>query len=134
MCGSSACAGAGGVGAVVAAVDLRTEGEALGGVLRARRSGDERTPEEVAEPAPEQACLVVAVHRHVDERCPLVVRPLHAERAQDRPLDADARVAVDVALDVLGDVGGELAAVSDLALVHRDSGHAAAFATRRSAA
>jgi hypothetical protein len=74
---------------------------------------------------------VVAVHRDVDQRRPLVVGPLGAEGAQDRPLDADAGVASDINLHVFGDVGGEVAAVGDDARVHGDCGHGGAFAIPR---
>ena len=47
---------------------------------------------------------MVAVDQRVDERRALIVDALDAERAQDRSLDADAGVAVDVALHVVGDV------------------------------
>ncbi len=65
------------------------------------------------------------VDERVDERDPVVVHPLDPERAHDCPLDPDARVRVDVALDVVGDVGGEGAARGDLAGVHRDESHEA---------
>ena len=124
-----------GVGFPLTAIDLRPEGQAFGRVLRVLGPGEERAAEEEADPAAEEPGLVVAVHHDVDERRSLVVGPLDAKGTHDRPLDAHARVPVDVALDVLGDVGGELAAVSDLALVEGDGGHRPRLcATRRSAA
>ena len=74
-------------------------------------------------PRPRSPAFVVAVDRDVDERRALVVDPFDAVRAHDRPLDADARVPVDVALHVVGDARRERAARRDLLFVHRDASH-----------
>ena len=81
-----------GVGAGLAAIDLWAERQALGGVLRALRAGEQRAAEEEAMPRPSRPACVVPVDRGVDERGALVVAALDAERAEDRSLDADARV------------------------------------------
>ena len=77
----------------------------------------------MAEPRPAGRARVDAVDERVHERDALVVHPLDAIGADDCPLHADARVRVDVALHVVGDVCGEGAAGRDLLRVHGDESH-----------
>ena len=58
-----------------------------------------------------------AVDQRVDERHPLVVDPFDAVCAHEGPFHSDARVRIDVALDVIGDLAGDLSARRDFAFV-----------------
>ena len=100
----------------------RRRGRPRRGRARARRRGARRPParslapassarpRKNADAAAEEARLVVAIDGEVHERRALVVDAVDAVRAQDRALDADGRVRVDVALHVVGDVRRERAA------------------------
>ena len=86
-------------------------------------AGEQRATEEVRDAAPEEPRLRVAIDGEVHERRALIVDAVDAVRAQDRALDADRRVGVDVALHVVGDGRRKLAAPRDLLLVHGHGQH-----------
>jgi hypothetical protein len=116
-------ANGGQVRSTFATVDLGPEREPLGGVLHVVRASEQRAPEKIAYPTAEEAFALVALHRDVDERGAAVVEAIDAVRAQDRALGSDARVAIDVTLDVVGDGARELAAAGDFLRVHGDVCH-----------
>ncbi len=105
------------------AVELRSESQALGGLLRIRGAREERARERQRDSAAKQPRFAVTLDRRVDEERALVVHAIGAVRAEDGPLDAHGRVRVDVTLHVVRDPTRKLAASRHFAGIHRDGSH-----------
>ena len=69
-----------------------------------------------------------AIDGEVYERSTLIVDAIHAEGTKKRPLGTYRRMAIDVALHVVGDAACKLATTRDFGLVHGNA-HARVSAT-----